>query len=117
MMEDKFVHLVEPGRLHFAAGPTYCSCPFPERHCWPLAEDIPEETMRRMKEITEWAVRHGINLRLKYLEEMAAAFLMRTDIPIEEVVLVEETSGYDIQGSRTVLYYARKSDIEVQRDL
>ena len=57
--------------------------------------------------LLEYARKNGIEIRMQHIEQMAAAYLLQTDIDPSEVVLVEEQAGYN----RTVWYYARKSDL------
>ena len=40
--------------------------------------------------LIHWANQETVKLRLKHIEAMAAAFFAKTDIPPEEVVLVED---------------------------
>ena len=49
------------------------------------------------------AARRGAEIRIEHLEMLTAAYFSKTDIPPDQVVLVEEH-----QATKTIWYFARK---------
>jgi len=58
-------------------------------------------------------VKRGVELRMEHLEAMAAAYLLDTDIPPDEVMLVEEHAGMTPDGGMRInFYYCRRSEFD-----
>lgn len=57
--------------------------------------------------VMDWARERQVELRLEHLEEMAAAYFAKTDIPPEEVVLVEDMT----EARRIRFYFERREKL------
>jgi Trk K+ transport system NAD-binding subunit len=60
----------------------------------------------RMHGIINAAIEHEVNIRMEHIEMMATAYLLKTDIPPDEVELVEE------QVENRVIWYFRRREVE-----
>lgn len=66
-----------------------------------LPEDI--ERINRIANLQKTSLEIAIQQRIEHIEQMAAAYFAKTDIPPDEVELVEEHLGL-----RIVWYFRRK---------
>lgn len=58
-----------------------------------------------LEDVVQWARERQARIRLDHLEMMVAAYFSKTDIPPDQVVLVEEQ-----QGNKTIWYFRRAGE-------
>lgn len=63
------------------------------------------ERQERIKQLLDWAIEQAVELRCEYIEQMAAAYLLKTNIDPREIELVEDHRGMEI-----VFYFRHKTE-------
>jgi len=72
-------------------------------YCSECGKELYTPEFKETLSVVEAARQKGIQIRMDHLESMAAAYFQKTDIPPDEVELVEEQGGF-----QTIWYFRRR---------